>query len=152
MRAGTASRVLLPESRRRVFFLACVRVHGPASLQPASSSSSPPSWLQLVEVVASSFVMAESSNHSSRPLQLSSKPRPHMTKLPRRVFLLTVAGISLAVNGASTRPSFFVASRHRLLHHGISFPGRAQLHRGRGQLHCGCTGRRRQREREEERP
>ncbi|WZZ32407.1 hypothetical protein YC2023_015808 [Brassica napus] len=84
MRAGTASRVLLPESRRRVFFLACVRVHGPASLQPASSSSSPPSWLQLVEVVASSFVMAESSNHPSRPLQLSSKPRPHMTKLPRR--------------------------------------------------------------------
>ncbi|KAF3499973.1 hypothetical protein F2Q69_00042759 [Brassica cretica] len=81
MRAGTASRVLLPESRRRVFFLACVRVHGPASLQPASSSSSPPSWLQLVERVCDpaslnprEIVDASSWPHPSRVVNLRSLP------------------------------------------------------------------------------
>ncbi|KAG2289732.1 hypothetical protein Bca52824_049336 [Brassica carinata] len=41
--------------------------------------------------------------------------------------LFAAIGIELHCLGASTRPSFFVISRHRLLHHGISGPSHLRV-------------------------
>ncbi|KAF3561656.1 hypothetical protein DY000_02015432 [Brassica cretica] len=89
-----------------------------------SKSSSPP-WLQLADVVASSFVVTK----------LSTEPEPPSHNQAQSVSRqLSCSSSSWFKPEIESKPSTT----------GFSFPGRAQLHRG-------CTGRRRQRDLAEER-
>ncbi|KAF3548037.1 hypothetical protein DY000_02003917 [Brassica cretica] len=100
--------------------LSCHRIHLLRRKFASPVYAMKPLCISRLEITVGRLCPLRCSNHPSRPLQLSSKPRPHMTKLPRRRCLAYR-------DQASSMASRSISST--LLHHGISRPSR--LLRGR---------------------